>query len=123
MKAGFQLLHEHRRVIISALQSIMYGLHESTRANILDFVLSFLIQNAIPVVILVTTPKGSPLRYLSITCVVWVACRFMRPFAPAGCPTWCQAICVLVLVAIQSMNFLLIHPLDRDDIFQVAKNP
>jgi hypothetical protein len=123
IKGAFQLLHEHQRVTNSVLQSTMYGLHQSTWANILDFILFYLMQNTLPAVILVTTPKGSPLRYLTIPYLVWAASRFIRPFAPAGCPTWCQTICVLVLVVIQSINFLLIHPLDRNDIVQIAKNP
>jgi integral membrane sensor domain MASE1 len=106
IKGAFQLLHEHQRVTNSVLQSTMYGLHQSTWANILDFILFYLMQNTLPAVILVTTPKGSPLRYLTIPYLVWAASRFIRPFAPAGCPTWCQTICVLVLVVIQSINFL-----------------
>lgn len=119
----FHLLHDHHGVTIRALQSVMYGLHESTGASILDFVLCYLIQTTIPAFVLVTTPKRSQRRYLTIPDVVWVASRFIRSFAPAGCPTWCQAICLLVLVAIHLMNFLLVHSLDRHNILQVAKNP
>lgn len=111
----------HEKLPLLILQAKMYGLHESTSANILDFVCFYLIQNAIPAAVLVTTPKGSPLRYLTILCLIWIASRFILPFAPAGSPAWCQAICGLVLVVLQAIHFLLLHPLDRHDISKVAK--
>lgn len=101
----------------------MYGLHESPWANLLDFFFSYFIQNTISAIVLVTTPKRSPFRYVTILYVIWTANRFMRPFAPAGSPTWCQAICELVLVALQSINLLLVHPLDRHDISRIVKRP
>lgn len=100
----------------------MYGLHETTSANLLDFTCFYLIQNSIPAVLLVVTPKRSPLRYFGIPCMIWIAHRFMIPFAPAGSPTWCQAICQLVVVALQAINLLLINPLDRQDLTRVVRN-
>ncbi|KAJ5111435.1 hypothetical protein N7532_001970 [Penicillium argentinense] len=94
----------------------MYGLHESTSANLLDFVGFYLIQNALPAVMIVATPKQSPIRLLAIGAMILIASRFIRPFAPAGSPAWCQAICQLVLVSIQATHLLLIRPLDRWDI-------
>lgn len=99
----------------------MYGLHESTTANLLDFGCFYLFQNLIPAILLITTPKRSPLRYLAIPCMVCIASRFIRPFAPAGSPAWCQAISQLVIVILQATNVLLINSLDRDDLSRVAR--
>ncbi|KAJ5636115.1 uncharacterized protein N7484_009428 [Penicillium longicatenatum] len=100
----------------------MYGLHESTTANIADFLAFYLIQISIPTALLVITPKKSPLRYLAIPCMIWIANRFMLPFAPAGGPAWCQAICQLVIVVLQAINLLLLNPVGRQDLTKVVKN-
>ena len=100
----------------------MYGLHDNTSANIADFLAFYLIQALIPTTVLVITPKRSPLRYLAIPCMIWIANRFMLPFAPAGSPTWCQAICQLVIMVLQAINILLINPLDRQDFTKVVRN-
>jgi hypothetical protein len=54
--------------------------------------------------------------------MIWIANRFMLPFAPAGSPTWCQAICQLVIVVVQAINVLLVNPLDRQDLTPVVRN-
>ncbi|KAJ5546363.1 hypothetical protein N7494_003948 [Penicillium frequentans] len=100
----------------------MYGLHDTTSANIADFLAFYLIQALVPTTVLVITPKKSPFRYLAIPCMIWIANRFMLPFAPAGSPTWCQAICQLVIMVLQAINILLINPLDRQDLTKVVRN-
>jgi hypothetical protein len=99
----------------------MYGLHNSTVANISEFACFYLIQTAIPATLIITTRKGSPLRHLCIPCVIWIAGRFIRPFGSSGSPTWCQAITQLVIVALQATNLLLLNPLDNLDISREAK--
>ncbi|KAJ5594080.1 uncharacterized protein N7459_000288 [Penicillium hispanicum] len=99
----------------------MYGLHESTTANLLDFFSFYVLQNTIPAVLLIATAKRSPLRYLAIPCMICIASRFIRPFAPAGSPAWCQAISQLIIVTLQATNVLLINPLDRHDLSRVVK--
>ncbi|KAJ5653956.1 hypothetical protein N7490_000959 [Penicillium lividum] len=100
----------------------MYGLHEKTSANLLDFASFYLLQIFIPAALLISTPKNSSLRYLAIPCMIWIANRFMLPFAPAGSPTWCQAICQLVIVVLQAINMLVINPLDRQDLIGLVIN-
>lgn len=94
----------------------MYGLHESLSANILDFFCCYLVQCLLPAVLLLTTPKRSPLRYLAIPCMIFIASRFLRPFAPAGSPRWCQAISQLFVVFLQAIHLLLISPVDPRDL-------
>ncbi|CAG8099153.1 unnamed protein product [Penicillium salamii] len=110
MRCGSQ---DHR---FSLLTLTMYGLHDSTLANIIEFSCFYVIQNATPGVILITTRKGSPMRYLCIPWMIWVACRFIRPFGASGSPTWCQAVTQLIIATLQAINLLLINPLDRRDI-------
>lgn len=54
--------------------------------------------------------------------MVLIANRFLRPFAPAGSPTWCQAISQLFIVVLQATHLLLINPLDRRDLSPRAKS-
>ena len=100
----------------------MYGLHDSISANIVEFSCFYLIQNVIPSVILITTRKRSPLRYLCIPWMIWIASRFIRPFSSSGSPMWCQAVTQLVVATLQATNLLLINPLDGLDISRAANN-
>ncbi|KAJ5566070.1 hypothetical protein N7535_007708 [Penicillium sp. DV-2018c] len=77
----------------------MYGLHNSTVADISEFACFYLIQTALPAALIITTRKGSPLRHLCIPCMIWIAGRFIRPFGSSGSPTWCQAITQLVITS------------------------
>ncbi|CAG7968378.1 unnamed protein product [Penicillium salamii] len=110
MRCGSQ---DHR---FSLLTLTMHGLHDSTLANIIEFSCFYVIQNVTPGVILITTRKGSPMRYVCIPWMIWIACRFIRPFGASGSPTWCQAVTQLIIATLQAINLLLINPLDRRDI-------
>ncbi|KAJ5210464.1 hypothetical protein N7491_010270 [Penicillium cf. griseofulvum] len=99
----------------------MYGLYHST-ANILEFFCFYLVQNVVPAALIITTRKSSPLRYLCIPGMVWIASRFIRPFGSAGSPTWCQAITQLVIGTLQATNLLLLNPLTHSDISRSAKS-
>ncbi|KAJ6087134.1 hypothetical protein N7467_006048 [Penicillium canescens] len=99
----------------------MYGFYDSTVANILVFGCFYVIQITVPAVVLITTRKGSPLRYLCVPCMVWVASRFIRPFGASGSPEWCQAITQLIIVTMQALNFLLINSMDSQEISRGAK--
>lgn len=111
--------HQHQIVEINVK---MYGLYDSTVANILVFMSFYVIQMTVPAVVLITTRKGSPLRYLCIPCMVLVASHFIRPFGASGSPEWCQAITQLVIVAMQALNFLLINSMDSQEISRSAKS-
>jgi hypothetical protein len=100
----------------------MYGLHDSIFANIIEFSCFYIIQNVVPSVILITTHRRSPLRYLCIPWMIWIASRFIRPFGSSGSPTWCQAVTQLVIAILQATYFLLINPLDGVDISRGADN-
>ncbi|KAJ5816720.1 hypothetical protein N7447_008953 [Penicillium robsamsonii] len=100
---------------------MMYGLYHSTGANILEFFCFYLIQNVVPAALIITTRKGSPLRYLCIPGMIWIASRFIRPFGASGSPTWCQAITQLVIATLQAANLLLLNPLTSSDISRSAK--
>ncbi|KAJ5372302.1 hypothetical protein N7517_004308, partial [Penicillium concentricum] len=101
---------------------MMYGLYHSTGANILEFFCFYLIQNVVPAFIIITTQKSSPLRYLCIPVMIWIASRFIRPFGSSGSPTWCQAITQLVIATLQATNLLLLNPLANSDISCRAKS-
>lgn len=98
----------------------MYGLHDSTLANIIEFSCFYIIQNVTPATILITTRKGSPLRYLCIPWMIWIASRFVRPFGSSGSPTWCQAVTQLIIATLQATDLLVINPLDDKDISHSA---
>ncbi|KAJ5592818.1 hypothetical protein N7537_009722 [Penicillium hordei] len=100
----------------------MYGLYHSTGANILEFFCFYLVQNVVPAVFIITTRKSSPLRYLCISGMIWIASRFIRPFGSSGSPTWCQAITQLVIATLQATNLLLLNPLFNSDISRSAKS-
>ncbi|KAI2707625.1 hypothetical protein CBS147332_6683 [Penicillium roqueforti] len=100
----------------------MYGLYHSTGANILEFFCSYLVQNVVPAALIITTRKGSLLRYLCIPGMIWIASRFIRPFGSSGSPTWCQAITQLVIATLQATNLLLLNPLVNSDISRDAKS-
>ncbi|KGO44061.1 hypothetical protein PEX2_020700 [Penicillium expansum] len=102
--------------------AVMYGLYDSTGANILEFFYFYLAQNVIPATLIITTRKSSPLRYLCIPGMIWVASRFIRPFGSSGSPTWCQAITQLVIATLQATNLLLLHPLANSDIPHSTKS-
>ncbi|KAJ5247958.1 hypothetical protein N7524_011918 [Penicillium chrysogenum] len=95
---------------------MMYGLYHSTGANILEFLCFYLVQNVVPATLIITTRKFSPLRYLCIPGMIWIASRFIRPFGSSGSPTWCQAITQLVIASLQATNLLLLNPLADSDI-------
>ncbi|KZN87012.1 hypothetical protein EN45_055670 [Penicillium chrysogenum] len=94
----------------------MYGLYHSTGANILEFLCFYLVQNVVPATLIITTRKFSPLRYLCIPGMIWIASRFIRPFGSSGSPTWCQSITQLVIATLQAANLLLLNPLADSDI-------
>ncbi|KAJ5306463.1 hypothetical protein PENANT_c017G11266 [Penicillium antarcticum] len=100
----------------------MYGLYDSTVANILVFGCFYLVQITVPAVILITARKRSLLRYLCIPCMLWAASHFIQPFGASGSPEWCQAITQLVIVAMQALNFLLINAMDSQEISCGAKS-
>ncbi|KAJ5124398.1 uncharacterized protein N7515_008223 [Penicillium bovifimosum] len=100
----------------------MYGLHNSTVADITEFACFYLIQTAVPATLIVTTRKGSPLRHLCVPCMIWIAGRFIRPYGSSGSPAWCQAITQLIIVTLQATNVLLLNPLDNLDISREAKD-
>ncbi|CAG8905549.1 unnamed protein product [Penicillium egyptiacum] len=100
---------------------MMYGLYHSTGANILEFICFYLIQNVAPATLVITTRKASPLRYLCIPGMIWIAGRFIRPLGSSGSPTWCQAITQLVITTLQATNLLLLNPLADPDISGSAK--
>lgn len=100
----------------------MYGLYHSTGANILEFFFFYLVQNVVPAALIITTRKSSPLRYLCIPGMIWIASRFIRPFGSSGSPTWCQAITQLVIATLQATNLLLLNPLANADISRSAKS-
>lgn len=100
----------------------MYGLYKATDVNILEFFFFYLIQNVVPAALIITTRKTSPLRYLCIPGMIWVASRFIRPLGSSGSPAWCQAITQLVIGTLQATNILLLNPLTDSDISRGAKS-
>ncbi|KAJ5922416.1 hypothetical protein N7516_010119 [Penicillium verrucosum] len=93
----------------------MYGLYHSTGANILEFFCFYLVQNVVPAALIITTRKSSPLRYLCIPGMIWIASRFIRRSGSSGSPAWCQAISQLVIATLQATNLLLLNPLANSE--------
>ncbi|KAJ5183719.1 hypothetical protein N7492_001335 [Penicillium capsulatum] len=92
----------------------------STAPSWLNWFCSAALQQLIPATLLITTPKHSILRYLAIPCLAWNAARFVRP-VPGASPSWCNAMALMVVAAVQAINLLLIHPLDGDDLARENK--
>ena len=94
----------------------MYELHDSASADIICLSCFYVIQNVIPATILITTRKGSPLRYLCIPWMICIASQFVHPFGSSRSPAWCQAVTQLIIATFQATDLLLINPLDDKDI-------
>ncbi|KAJ5591859.1 uncharacterized protein N7459_002228 [Penicillium hispanicum] len=82
---------------------------------LLDYLCSVAALHLIPAILLLSTRKGSALRYLSIPSTACIASRYMKP-SPGASATLCFAIAVLIVNAIQSVNILLINPMDKHDL-------
>ncbi|KAJ5752441.1 hypothetical protein N7520_009358 [Penicillium odoratum] len=80
-----------------------------------DFLCGALVQSLLPATLLLTTSKGSALRYMSIPCMVWIASRLVYP-VPGIDTLRLNAVSMLPLMALQAANLMLINPLDRENL-------
>ena len=87
----------------------------SSAPSWLNWACSAALQNLLPATLLITTPKRSALRYLSIPCMAWNASRFIHP-VPGASPSWCNAMALMVVGVVQATNLLLLNPLDAHDL-------
>ncbi|KAJ6013469.1 hypothetical protein N7540_008060 [Penicillium herquei] len=81
---------------------------------------SAVLQNLIPTILLVTTPKRSILRFLAIPCMIWIASQNVRQMNPF-CQTYVFLLGPVFQCVPQALNLLLINPLDAADL--VRENP
>ncbi|CAG8143270.1 unnamed protein product [Penicillium olsonii] len=74
-------------------------------------------QCLIPAILLIATPKGSILRYLSIPCTVLIAYDAI-PVATALGPgfVWCESARLFLTIVFQCLHLLLINPKDGEDL-------
>lgn len=78
------------------------------------FLCSLFLQNAIPIILLATTSKGSLLRYLAIPLMLW---NLKIVWHPVQEPTYVSLNCMggCVALSFSALNFLLIKPQDGRD--------
>ncbi|KAJ5729169.1 uncharacterized protein N7483_003677 [Penicillium malachiteum] len=81
---------------------------------------SAVLQNLIPTILLVTTPKRSILRFLAIPCMIWIASQNVRQMNPF-CQTYVFLLGPVFQCVPQALNLLLINPLDAADL--TRENP
>ncbi|KAJ5178574.1 uncharacterized protein N7500_001273 [Penicillium coprophilum] len=68
-----------------------------------------ILQGLIPTVVLITTPTHSPLRYLSIPCMIWIVLQVMYPTQNPGY-TSTNLIGNSSIFVLTALDLLLIHP-------------
>ncbi|KAJ5765059.1 hypothetical protein N7520_004618 [Penicillium odoratum] len=77
------------------------------------------LQILMPTIILITTPKRSVLRYVTIPCMLWILSYNLRAMDP-----YCQVFTFIVgqifMATPQAATFLLIKPLDANDLVREA---
>lgn len=85
--------------------------------NIIKIAALYGLHCLIPAIILLTTAKGSTLRYLSIPCLFFIAYQSVGVATALGPGfVWCELARLFVTVAFQSLNLLLINPKDGTDV-------
>jgi hypothetical protein len=89
----------------------------STSSNILQILTLYAFHCLIPAILLIATPKGSILRYLSIPSSLFIVHRAI-PVATALGPgfVWCEFGRLFLTIIFQCLNLLLINPKDGDDL-------
>lgn len=90
---------------------------DAVTSYILQIISLYAAHCLIPAVLLVATPKGSALRYLSVPCSIFIVCRAI-PVATALGPgfVWCECGRLFLTIIFQCLNLLLINPKDRNDL-------
>lgn len=82
----------------------------------------YVIGNIIPIVLITTTPKGSPLRYLAIACMLWIITQIQNPMhSPIYLAVWSSWGCVILVFS--ALNHLLIKPKDKNDFIDANGKP
>ncbi|KAJ5642057.1 hypothetical protein N7490_006057 [Penicillium lividum] len=77
------------------------------------------LQLLMPTIILITTPKRSLLRYITIPCMLWILSYNLRAMDPY-CQVFTFIIGQIFMATPQAATFLLIKPLDRNDLVREA---
>lgn len=80
----------------------------------------YLVQLAIPSLLLILTPRHSLLRHLWILCSLWIAYQFflLSHGYSGSLVRYTQGGVVIFVAVLQSANLLLVNPLDRNDLIQ-----
>jgi hypothetical protein len=81
-----------------------------------------LIENIIPITLLVATPKGSALRYLAIPCMMWIVSQMLYPVST---PTYfsINGLCGSICCVFSALDFLLINPKEGRDFVDTNGKP
>ncbi|KAJ5581190.1 hypothetical protein N7450_007491 [Penicillium hetheringtonii] len=83
--------------------------------QMVNIVGSMVVQNAIPGVLMVATPKRSPYRFFAIPFMMWNASRFLHTLDLTKFALD-HALGNLVIGVLMALNFLIINPLDEHDL-------
>ncbi|KAJ5925592.1 hypothetical protein N7454_008231 [Penicillium verhagenii] len=89
----------------------------SIPSRILEISFLYAAHCLIPGILLISTPKRSIWRYLSIPVLILIAHRSIRAATSLGPGfIWCELARLIVTVVFQSLNLLLINPKDHTDL-------
>lgn len=82
----------------------------------------YVIGNIIPIVLITTTPKGSPSRYIAILCLIRIMGHILYPIqSPTYLSMWSGCGCGLMIFS--ALNHLLIKPKDKNDFIDANGKP
>lgn len=87
-----------------------------------SYLLTLSSQYLIPSLLLITTPKSSLYRYLSLPCIIYLASQPISPQTGTS-PTRCTAVAMPLVAAVQAANLMLLNPLNDNDLSRENPNP
>lgn len=86
-----------------------------------SYFLALSTQYLIPTLLLLTTPKSSLYRYISLPCTIYLASQPITPQTGTS-PTRCMAVAMSIVAALQATNLLLLNQLDDNDLRRENQN-
>lgn len=85
-------------------------------------VICYTIGTIIQIALITTTPKGSPLRYIGILCLIWIVSLIQYPVqSPSYFAMWTSSGCGFSVF--WALNHLLIKPKDGNDFIDANGRP
>jgi hypothetical protein len=103
--------------MFEGLAPILPKMDKIKSSKIPEVLTLYAIHCLLPATLLLTTPKRSTLRYLSIPCSIWIAYRAINLAAELGPGfIWCEFARLTLSIVLQSFNWLLLNPKDINDL-------